>query len=168
MKTLNQNTLRQLIKYDHKTGLMIWRYRDKKWFTAVRQWKTWNKLWADQPCFINQRSQIKIFGELWSASGVIWKIATGKSPKHFIDHKDRNPHNNKWKNLRPATRSQNNANTTRPRRKSGFRWVYCNKRGGWVVMVNKKYLGYYADLNTAIKIARKAAKQKYGEFYTHD
>lgn len=41
---------------------------------------------------------------------VIYFLFTGDNTEMEIDHIDRNPHNNKIENLRPCTRSQNNAN----------------------------------------------------------
>lgn len=42
---------------------------------------------------------------------LIWLWMTGKWPDKKIDHKNRNPGDNTWENLRPATDGQNAANS---------------------------------------------------------
>lgn len=37
---------------------------------------------------------------------VAWKMVTGRDPVETIDHINRDPHDNRWTNLREATRSQ--------------------------------------------------------------
>ena len=50
-------------------------------------------------------------GGCYPATRLIWMMVTGEDPKdYFIDHIDRNPHNNKWSNLRLASRSFNKMN----------------------------------------------------------
>ena len=47
----------------------------------------------------------------YPATRLIWMMMTGEDPKdYFIDHIDRNPYNNKWSNLRLASRSLNKMN----------------------------------------------------------
>ena len=48
------------------------------------------------------------------AHRVAWKMVTGKDPVDTIDHINRDPHDNRWVNLRGATRTQQNANRVMP------------------------------------------------------
>ena len=41
---------------------------------------------------------------------IIWKWMTGEDPPRQIDHIDRNPHNNRWENLRLAVQMENSVN----------------------------------------------------------
>lgn len=67
---------------------------------------------------------VGIGGILYQSSRVIWKMMTGQEPREIIDHKDGNPLNNKWDNLRCATYSQNLQNTKLYRNnKSGVKGV---------------------------------------------
>ena len=87
----------------------------------------------------------------------------------IIDHVDRNRSNNRKHNLRQATVSQNNMNSTLRKNNSGITGVKLDKRyNKWCAFItlNKKYiwLGQYADKDDAIK-ARLLAEAKYfGDF----
>lgn len=54
--------------------------------------------------------QIWIDGRRYRANRVAWLCATGEWPELEVDHKDLDKNNNSFKNLRLATRSQNQAN----------------------------------------------------------
>ena len=55
--------------------------------------------------------EVKIGKRCCKAHRVIWYLVTGEDPlDHDIDHKDQCPSNNKFSNLRKATRSQNRSN----------------------------------------------------------
>lgn len=81
-----------------------------------------------------------------------------------VDHKDRNPLNNKRNNLRLATRSQNIMN--RPARidcKSGYKGV--SKIGGvWRAVCMGKHLGCYSTPEEAAIVYNHFAFEVQGEF----
>jgi hypothetical protein len=106
----------------------------------------------------------------YDASHLAWLVMTGEWPKKLIDHIDRNPLNNSWKNLREATKAENSRNIgINKNNKSGARGVYwLTKRNRWCakIVVDKKdiTLGWFKLKEDAIE-ARKAASIKYhGEF----
>jgi len=89
----------------------------------------------------------------------------------MVDHIDRDPCNNRRKNLRYVTRSQNAMNSKcRSDSKSGIRGV--SLRGGktkrWIASIHANgethYLGSFSSLSDA-KIARKGGEERYfGEY----
>lgn len=104
------------------------------------------------------------------AHRLAWFYMTGEWPVSDIDHKDQDKTNNRWANLRPATRSQNMGNCgARSNSQSGIRGVRLFKRTGrWVASIrvsgNDVHLGYFATADEADAAYRSAALQHYGEF----
>jgi hypothetical protein len=107
------------------------------------------------------------------AHQIAWFLMTGKWPVKEIDHKDRNGLNNKWKNLRLATSSQQKANCKiRKDNTSGIRGVAMDcQRNQWQVYIcfegRRRSLGRFdlGKLGDAIA-ARKAGELKYFGEYT--
>jgi hypothetical protein len=87
-----------------------------------------------------------------------------------IDHKDQDALNNKRENLRPATRSQNQANRHKPAHNiSGYKGVSWDKlRNKWraQIKVDGKaiYLGIFYSKEAAYVAYGKAAKHYFGDF----
>jgi len=104
------------------------------------------------------------------AHRVAWVIMKGRWPKLQIDHKDTNPSNNKWNNLRLATRTQNKRNgRCYKNNKTGIKGVHTRSgRSGCQssIRVNRKlkYLGSFATLEEAAAAYAVAAKKYFGEF----
>lgn len=72
---------------------------------------------------------IQIGGYKIRASHVAWFFMTGKLPTKIIDHKNRKRDDDRWKNLREATASQNSFNRSIGRNNTtGFKGVSFDKR----------------------------------------
>ena len=92
-------------------------------------------------------------------------------PNIFIDHINvKDKHDNRKQNLRIATPQQNNFNRSRQINNTsgttGVSWSISNSKWHAYIKLNRKNinLGYYTDINEAIK-ARKEAEIKYfGEY----
>ena len=89
-----------------------------------------------------------------------------------IDHIDRNPSNNNIENLRPATRTQNQYNSTRKRTKNNLKNVYWVPRlNKWVVRLNingkPRHIGVFNDLDFADFVAQEARAKYHKEFACH-
>jgi hypothetical protein len=88
----------------------------------------------------------------------------------MVDHRDLDRTNNRWNNLRRATRSTNAANTRRQRNNtSGFKGVYPHhKTGRWYAQIRKDgrgyYLGSFATPQAAHEAYAAAARELFGEF----
>jgi hypothetical protein len=80
----------------------------------------------------------------------------------MIDHRDRDPLNNRIENLRAATRSQNRANS-RPNNKLGVKGVHA--RGSrFYVMAGKLYLGTFDSIEEAAAAYKAKAEELHGAF----
>lgn len=88
----------------------------------------------------------------------------------ILDHKDRNFHNNQRDNLRPATKSQNNANQRlRKDSTSGYKGVSYNKRlCKWnaccMFQGKNHWIGTFKSRDEAALAYNKKALELHGEF----
>lgn len=134
---LTADELRAALSYDPETGIFIW-------IKSPRRGKKAGHLRSDG------YTDIRLKDALFRAHRLAWLYMTGDWPAtEWIDHIDRDPGNNRWVNLREATRSQNHQNQkVRKDSKIGLRGVerHCQS-GGFVakLVVNGKkiHLGLY-------------------------
>src|SRR6266436_3367357 len=112
---LTQKRLREFLRYDPKTGIFLW-IRLPSYANRIRI--------GDKAGHTTLRGYIKIrlFGKLYSASRLAFFYMECRWPKNEIDHKDRNPSNNTWSNLRKASHMQNMRNKKKYlNNKSGYK-----------------------------------------------
>ncbi len=114
---------------------------------------------------------IRLHGRSYVASRLAWLLMTGEWPPHFIDHKDTDPTNNKFDNLRCATEGQNRANSKKrsdnTSKYKGVSWDPINSK--WVARIRVpkgKYsnLGRFCDPEEAHAAYCRAATELHGEF----
>jgi len=103
------------------------------------------------------------------AHRVAFVIMTGQWPEAEIDHLDGDRSNNRWSNLRPASRLQNCANTKRRRNnKSGEKGVcWVSRRNKWefsITAVGRRTRRYFDTKEEAVEAYRAAAATTFGEF----
>lgn len=146
-------------RYDQKTGHLWWRIRDS------------NRR-MDKPCgsISNGYVCIGFRYKLYRRGRLIWFMKTGKWPLVMLDHKDGNRQNDRWNNLREATREQNKANCLRYKNnKSGHKgvtWHKQHKKWYATIQKNKKprFLGLFNTKQAAYSAYKTAAKKYFGEF----
>jgi hypothetical protein len=113
---------------------------------------------------------IMIDGQRYFSHRLAWFYMTGEWPIADLDHKNSNKSDNRWANLRQASRSQNNSNARIYKNNtSGFKGVSWHKaRGKWVarIMVDKRSfsLGYFDSAEEAYSAYCIAAPKYHGEF----
>lgn len=159
--------LRECLRYESESGKLYWLERPLRHFSNRRVFGWWNSTYAGTKAFTAQTKGKQIFGsvdnEHYLAHRVIWKLVTGKEPPAIIDHRDRNSLNNRWENLRAATKSQNNINSTVKRE------VWFDKaRNKWQAHIKKNgkriHLGRYDSEREALLVRKIAAQKYFGEF----
>lgn len=120
--------------------------------------------------------QIKVFGRHYRSHHLVWLIKTGAWPPVGldIDHRNGNKSDNRWLNLRLATRTQNNANTpVRETNSTGFTGVYRQTDGKGKffarITLNKRsiHLGTFDSIDDAVHARKKAEIDMFGEFSTN-
>ena len=166
--------LRRLLRYEPETGKLFWRARPLSMFSSERACHCWNARFAGKEAFTSLSAKGykvgRILGRGYLAHRVIWAIQTGKWPALLVDHRDSEPANNRWGNLREATRAQNNQNSGKPARNtSGYKGVSWHRgQRKWVAQIaykgKKQHLGYF-DISEEAHVAYCEAAEKYhGEF----
>lgn len=117
-------------------------------------------------------SAVKIYldGKCYMAHRLAWLYMTGEWPKDLIDHKNMNPTDNRWENLRQADHARNGMNTgLRSDNTSGFKGVAWDSRvGKWRADIKisgkRKHLGMYMSPEVAHEAYKHAANKYFGEF----
>ena len=113
---------------------------------------------------------IMVTGKMYVAQRLAWFLMNKSWPDGMVDHINRIPTDNRWCNLRLATRSQNGMNRTEPKNNtSGRKGVcWCKRNGKWFayIMINQKQksLGYYDKIDEAIR-AREVAEKEFFESF---
>ena len=157
---LTAERLREVLRYDPDSGLFYWRdqagRKSSKPAGCLRQQKsTW---------IVYRR--IRIDRRLHYAHRLAWMYEHGEWPSGSLDHIDRDGTNNRLENLRIATQSQNNANST-ARAASGFKGVYAVGRR-WRARIKvagqNRSLGTFATAEAAGNAYAEAAREAFGEF----
>lgn len=159
---ITQMELHQLLAYDPETGVFTW--LDP---AANGMVKAGDRAGCEKKSKKANYRCIKISGRPYAEHRLAWLYMVGEWPESEIDHKNRDKKDNRFNNLRPATRKQNCENRdARAGCLSGFRgvsWV----GGKWVAQITHfgvhKHLGGFDDLELA-KAARLKAEQ---EMFTH-
>jgi hypothetical protein len=113
--------------------------------------------------------QIGIDRKHYRAHRLAWFWMTGEWPPGEIDHENRDPLDNKWKNLRLATRAQNAANMSGKRPSHGLKGAYKSKRSGrWFSQISidckSVFLGRFDTAQEAHEAYMTAARKHFAGF----
>ena len=158
---LTQERLQELLDYDPETGEFRWRVRKKRGHSAgdIAGCRTRSDAWS-----------IRIDGRRYQAHQLAWLYMEGEWGEPVIDHRDGNPLNNRFSNLRLSTYSDNAANRGRMRSNtSGFKGAVFDPRADkWRAQISKdgrRYcLGRYATAEEAHEAYAAKARELFGEF----
>lgn len=150
----NYKHLHQLFTYDPQSGALLRNGKPTGYITA----RGYRLLSVRRYHFYAHRA--------------IWCMMTGSWPAFEIDHINRQKADNRWSNLRLATRSQNARNTALTKRnKSGYRGVCFNKRiKRWAASIKLPaqkwvtHLGHYETPEAAAQAYAEVARRNFGEF----
>ena len=151
---MNQEELKRHVRYDPATGLF---YRLST--NAVAGCK-------DSHGYV----VLKIGSKMFKAHRLAFLYMLGRFPKGDVDHVNMQRADNRWINIREATRRENNVNLrSRPGSSSKFLGVAFSKtHSKWAARIRtpqgRKLLGYF-DCEVAAAMAyHRAAKSEHGDF----
>jgi hypothetical protein len=155
--------LKRFLDYNPKTGVWIW--IDRPSGRGQRPQLIGAQAGSVSP---KKPRSIMVVGKLYSSSILAWFYMTGGWPKKLIDHKNGDCQDDRWKNLRLATRGQNKMNSrVHKTSKLGVKGVFMFngkfraqlKAGG-----RRRFVKDFDTLNEARLAYAQAAKKYHGEF----
>lgn len=156
-KRLTYDLLVYHFNYNPLTGSFTWRKPRVKWISPGDK-AGWENLQGYR--------NVKIYGYTYSVGRLAWLYMTGKWPSHEIDHENHIRCDNRWENLREATRAQNMQNA-RKRNKLGFPGV-SESEGGFTARATvsgvRTYLGFFTDLEDAAEAVATARIADHKDF----
>lgn len=126
-----QEYIKEILHYDSETGVFTWKDRNNRYTKRLNG--------KQAGCLRNDGYlTIGIKNKLILAHRLVFLYMEGNLPENFVDHIDGVRTNNKWSNLRHATKSENEQNI--------FNHRANNKLGIIGVCLNKKYGTYIAQI----------------------
>jgi hypothetical protein len=157
---LSAERLRELFEYDPANGLFRARVR-----RSNRQFIGWS------PGSPNKKGYFRfcIDGILYYAHHLAWLYVFGYMPDE-VDHRDTDHGNNRLRNLREATRTQNNANSKKPTTNTtGLKGAHITERPDrWTARVGVRgkthCLGRFKSPEEAHAAYLAAAREHFGDF----
>jgi hypothetical protein len=158
---LTQQRLKELLDYDQDTGEFRWRVQKRTSVPAgeIAGCRAHSTYWC-----------IGIDGRTYRANQLAWLYVKGEWGRPLVDHRDGNPLNNRFSNLRLSSHSNNVANQSRKQSNtSGFKGVHRDRRRGkWIAQIKKdgrQYrLGRFATPEDAHAAYVAKARELFGEF----
>jgi hypothetical protein len=162
---LTAEAVRRIFIYDPYSGLLQYRERGPRrprgWFAGAKDPKS-------------GYLRVQVGLRKYLVARLAWLWMTGHWPKDDVDHVDLDRTNNRWGNLRDATRAQNVVNSERrTTNKSGFKGVtFKHGRGdlpAWRATIRTegrcRHLGYFLTPEEASQAYELAAQQAFGDYY---
>lgn len=157
---------RKLLDYNPETGVLTWKVSRRGVVVPGLEAGTVKTFPTGKTYRL-----VKLHRRQYRAHRVIFLLMTGKFPDGEVDHENGNGLDNRWCNLRDATRTQNQQNTRRGvRNTSGFVGVgFDKKRQKWRVFANlngKEHGGRYNSYEEAVA-ARLRLNERLGFHENH-
>lgn len=158
---LSQEKLKYYLHYNPETGVWTWINNYFVRFIGERAGRINN----------NSYRQIQIEGKLYYEHRLAFLYMTGEWPENDSDHKNRIRNDNRWENLRDATRQQNNYNINLNKSNKlgtkGVSQIVKNGKYKAQIRINGEVtiIGVYETEKDAELAYNEKAKEIHGNFY---
>ncbi len=166
--------LKECFEYRPTSGLIFWKERPLHHFTNEAAHKSFNAQFAGRRAFTsfagNGYEMTTHRGVTLYAHRVAFAIMTGRHPTHDIDHRNRHTADNRWTNLREASRTMNLGNMVAHRdNRTGMKGVTWNRQTRkFQVRIRFRgkqvSIGYFNTPEAAAQAYRKEATKRFGRF----
>jgi len=168
--------LHKVLVYDESTGDLYWRERPASDFPSWTSYRSHRNKSANRKAGAIKRRKdgrvksivVRVNNVLYPAHCLIWIMRRGEIPDGLqVDHRNRNPLDNRLENLRLATHSQNQQNSAHRGNSTGFK---CVVPRGERFVAKLKHAGKQIHIGTfdtpveANAAYFQRAKQLYGDF----
>jgi hypothetical protein len=162
MPLISHCDLKRLLHYDPQTGAWTWLARSGPG-SHVRP--------GDVAGTVNKAGylRIRVMSVFYMGHRLAWFYMTGEWPAAEVDHRDCDPSNIRWDNLREATSSQNGANKrVYANNALGIKGVTA-RRGRYRAVIKKDgrviHIGMFDTIEQAAAAYADRAKAMHGEFW---
>lgn len=156
---LTKKQITAVLRYDSESGGLYWKKTLSNRAVAGSKAGTVRK---------DGYLRVTVFGKGHYVHSLVFLICKGRWPRKgaCLDHRNGNPSDNRIRNLREATGSQNQFNRGKQiNNTSGFKGVSRVPSGRWVARINVcKYLGIFETPQAAAAAYRRAVSVLAGEF----
>lgn len=158
---LTREFLRRVIHYCPETGIFTW---IEPTGARVKPGHVAGSYYS------NGYLRMQVLSKEYLLHRLAWFYMTGIWPDQDVDHRNGKKDDNRWENLRLATRSQNLSNTRlRSDNSSGVKGLsFDRRRGKYQASICtkgvRKFLGYFEDKNEAAHALAAARVALHGDF----
>jgi len=165
---LDHVTVRKFLDYDPDTGVFTWRAKPSNRANRIRVGKPAGHVWRGPRG--DAYNKLAIRGQAYRAARLAVFWMTGAWPSSEVDHKDGDTLNDRWSNLRLASRLENSRNrAAQINNKLGVKGVYFDKtlrryRAQIKGDGRRWHLGLFDSTEEAHVAYCAAAKKYHGEF----
>lgn len=167
MAELTHERLLELLHYEPESGVFTWRIAPRYRIYVGERAGNENRSRPEQPY-----RQIMLAGKNYRTGRLAWLYMTGAWPEKEIDHRNGNPLDDAWTNLRLATSTQNKANQKlRCDNKTGFKGVHRRRQRFYArANIGGKYrhLGMFSTAEEASDAYKAATLAIHGEYCRYE
>jgi hypothetical protein len=162
---ITHERLLEVLSYEPETGEFWWRIR-------IGSRCPMNRPAGTPTGFQKKYLKVAIDGRSYTLHRLAWFYMTGRWPNPECDHRDLNERNNRWSNLREATRVQNGLNRRLHKNNtSGYKGISWHKKykkwRAYVFVDGKKVEKLFDRKEDAMQHRKNEANRFYGEFNNH-